>query len=183
MVKRTTLDGLKILSPLGDLRTEDAAGLHWEDFYWKDWEGDIRFAAPRNVSEGGEQRLLFELRDRYVAQYPVLKLLHHVPNGGYHPEKLNRRTGRSYSLEAQRLKALGLTPGIPDVGLPVPRLGFGGLYMEFKRPYADLEPHQVEICEELVLAGNLVARVHRGLLGWALVVRYLGLPDALIGGL
>lgn len=171
------MDGLKILSLLDDLSVEDEVSLTWEK-----WWDDIRFPPASKVSEGGEQRILFEMRDRYVSQYPVLKPLHHVPNGGYHPEKVNPRTGRSYSLEAQRLKALGLTPGIPDVMLPVPRMGFGSLCMEFKRPYEDLEPHQAEMCDELVLAGNLVARVHRGLLGWFLVVRYLGLPDRLLGG-
>lgn len=54
-------------------------------------------------------------------QNPELKWLFHVANGGSrHP------------VEAMRLKALGVVPGITDLVLPTARGGYFGLWLEFK---------------------------------------------------
>ena len=55
--------------------------------------------------------------------HPELALLHHIPNGG----------ARSKAT-AGRLKAEGVKAGIPDICLPVPKNGYGALYIELKVP-------------------------------------------------
>lgn len=47
---------------------------------------------------------------------------YHVPNGGYRHE-----------WTAWQLKAQGVSPGVPDLCIPVARGGYHGLYVEMKR--------------------------------------------------
>lgn len=54
-------------------------------------------------------------------QYPELELLYHIPNGGAR----DIQTGA-------RLKREGVLAGMLDYCLPVPRGGFGALYLELK---------------------------------------------------
>src|SRR5690349_18767754 len=46
-----------------------------------------------------------------------------IPNGG-----------SRHVVEAVRLREQGVTPGIPDVFCALPRQGFHGFFIEFKRP-------------------------------------------------
>lgn len=64
------------------------------------------------------------------------RLLFHVPNGG----------SRS-SAEAGRFRAEGVTPGVPDLFLAIPRRGRNGLWIELKStsPSAHVSPDQVEM--------------------------------------
>ena len=73
-------------------------------------------------SESTEQRNLFAWAAMQSAAWPQLRLLYHVPNGGY-------RT----AAEAARFRAEGVRPGVPDLCLPVARKGYHGLYIELKR--------------------------------------------------
>ena len=73
-------------------------------------------------SESTEQRNLFTWAAMQSAAWPQLRLLYHVPNGGY-------RT----ATEAARFRAEGVRPGVPDLCLPVARHGCHGLYIELKR--------------------------------------------------
>lgn len=70
-------------------------------------------------SETTEQIKLFNWAKANENFVPELKLLHHVPNEG-------RRTNGPV------LKAAGMKPGVPDISLPVPKMGFHGLYIEMK---------------------------------------------------
>ena len=54
---------------------------------------------------------------------PAWKMLYATPNGGHR-----------HKLVAVKLKQEGVKAGIPDLILPVMRKGFGGLYIELKRP-------------------------------------------------
>ena len=73
-------------------------------------------------TEGTEQKALFRWAAYQERLYPELKLLHHIPNGGY-------RT----PAEAGKFRAMGVKAGVPDLFLPVARGGFHGLYIELKR--------------------------------------------------
>jgi hypothetical protein len=57
----------------------------------------------------------------HEAARPCLRLLFHVPNGGERHVRV-----------AQKLKAEGQKPGVPDYFLPVARHGFHGLAIELK---------------------------------------------------
>lgn len=74
-----------------------------------------------NHKESDEQISLFQWAKLAQGQYPELKLLHSIPNGG----KRNAR-------EAARLKQEGAKAGVSDIFLPVARKGFHGLYIELK---------------------------------------------------
>lgn len=65
-----------------------------------------------------------------VRKVPDLAWMHAIPNGG----------GRSAKQGAD-LKAEGVKGGVADVFLPVPRMGFHGLYIEMKK--ADGVPSNV----------------------------------------
>ena len=67
-----------------------------------------------------------------------LSLLHHIPNGG--------KRGK---VEAARLKAAGVKAGIPDICLPIPRNGYGALYIELKAPSDKLKEKIIALYNEL----------------------------------
>ena len=72
--------------------------------------------------ESYEQTTLFEWIEYNKIRYPELGLCYAIPNGG----SRNR-------IEAYNLKRQGVRPGVPDICLPVPRGGYGALYIELKR--------------------------------------------------
>ena len=73
-------------------------------------------------TEAEEQAALFEWAEVAKRDHPELALMYHVPNGGSRNK-----------IEAARLKAQGVKPGVPDICLPVPRGKYHGLYIELKR--------------------------------------------------
>lgn len=73
-------------------------------------------------TENQEQAALFEWAEVASGRYPELKLLHAIANGG-------KRDGRTAAV----LQRTGVKPGVPDICLPVPRGGYGALYIELKR--------------------------------------------------
>lgn len=72
-------------------------------------------------SEATEQVRVINWSKAYATDFPALKLLYHIPNGGSRNQ-----------LEAQNLKAQGVKAGVPDLCLPVPHGNFHGLYIEMK---------------------------------------------------
>lgn len=72
--------------------------------------------------EDAEQMAVMEWAAYRLGMWPELRLLYHVPNGG----SRNR-------IEAARLRAQGVKSGVPDLVLPVARVGWHGLYIELKR--------------------------------------------------
>lgn len=73
-------------------------------------------------TENQEQAALFEWAEVASGRYPELRMLHSIPNGG-------RRDGRTAAV----LQRTGVKPGVPDICLPVPKGGYGALYIELKR--------------------------------------------------
>lgn len=123
------------------------------------------------MSESAEQRALFQWARFATAQYPDLRLLYAIPNGGW------RRPAT-----AGRLKAEGVRPGVPDVCLPAPRGSFGACYIELKRAHAPgkprgrASPEQLWWLGELQAVGNFAAVAY----GWtearSMLEAYLGTP-------
>lgn len=85
------------------------------------------------MSEAQEQRALFQWAGYVEQQYPELKLLHHIPNGG----KRDSRT-------AVNLKREGVKAGVPDICLPVARGQYHGLYIELKTVKGKVQKNQKE---------------------------------------
>ena len=73
-------------------------------------------------TEAQEQRTLFEWAAVMAQRFPVLRLMHHIPNGG-----------SRNAIEARNLRSQGVKAGVPDICLPCARNGFHGLYIELKR--------------------------------------------------
>jgi hypothetical protein len=64
-------------------------------------------------------------------QYPDLKLLFHIPNGGTRDP-----------IEARHLKDSGVKPGVPDLFLPVSVGRYHGLFIEVKSKNGKVSPEQ-----------------------------------------
>jgi hypothetical protein len=98
-----------------------------------------------------EQEALFQWVRVSLGRYPQLRLLHHIPNGGFR-----------FRATAAAMKRQGVKAGVPDLCLPIGRPGFHGLYIELKRMGAGgattdnqddwiaalrAEGYRVEVCE------------------------------------
>lgn len=67
----------------------------------------------------------------HEGQYPMLRYLHAIPNGGYR-----------HISTARKLKAEGVKPGVPDLCLPFPVGKYHGLYIEMKAEGGALSEEQ-----------------------------------------
>lgn len=76
----------------------------------------------KNGSEHGEQVAIFCKAAQNFKQYPELRLMFAVPNGGFRDK-----------ITGARLKAEGVKSGVPDIFLPVARGQWHGLFVELKR--------------------------------------------------
>ncbi len=74
-------------------------------------------------SEHAHQVAVFMWCSRQLKDFPMLKWLYAVPNGG----ERNRAV-------AARLKAEGVKSGVSDLCLPYRSKGYSGLYIEMKKP-------------------------------------------------
>lgn len=81
-----------------------------------------RARRPAVPAEHDEQVNLMQWARLAVCQYPELRLLYAIPNGGMRNVVV-----------ARKLKAEGVRSGVPDLCLPVPRGPFCGMYIELKR--------------------------------------------------
>lgn len=112
---------------------------------WPVW----RYKAMKTYSltnEHDEQSSLMRWAEWNHRTIPELRNLFAIPNGGWrHPAT------------AARLKAEGVSPGVPDLFLAWPSCGFAGLFIEMKRKVGGhLSPAQQEWREKLTLAGYRV---------------------------
>lgn len=64
-----------------------------------------------------------------MTQWPELRWLHHIPNGGARGDDAKTR-----AIRGNALKAEGVKVGVADLFLPVKRGEFSGLYIEMKKP-------------------------------------------------
>lgn len=77
--------------------------------------------------------------------HPELKLLFAIPNGGYRSP-----------VTGAMLKAEGVRAGVPDLGLPISRNGYNGLWIEFKHGKNKPTPAQAEYMALLKANGHAV---------------------------
>ena len=95
--------------------------------------------------ERDEQELLFEWLEWRSISTPELTLAYHIPNEG----RRSRRAGGE-------LVKQGMKKGMPDICLPIPRGGYGALYIELKRRHGGrLSEDQRKCLAALNEAGNL----------------------------
>lgn len=96
-------------------------------------------------TEEQEQAAVIEWKELMMAQFPELRWLYHVPNGG-----------ERHPAVAAKMKAQGVEPGVPDLDLPVARCGYHGLRIEMKRQKGGrLSPAQKEWIDGLNANGYL----------------------------
>ena len=98
------------------------------------------------MSEHEEQVAVFEWADLSTGQYPELKTLYAIPNGG-----------KRHKAVAGKLKAEGTKPGVPDIHLPVARGGYHSLYIEMKFGKYTPTVHQANWLGYLKKKGHAVA--------------------------
>ena len=111
---------------------------------------------PRN--EAAEQRDLVKWARLAAVGRPDLRLLFAIPNGGGFSGGF-----KSNAIRVSRMKAAGLTSGIPDLLLAKPCHGFAGLFVEMKRTaMATVSDHQETMAAQLSAAGYAVAIAY----GW-----------------
>ncbi len=117
-------------------------------------------------AEDEEQRALMQWAALAATQTPALRLLFHIPNGGArHP------------VVGAKLKALGVKAGFPDLGLPVARGGYHGLYVELKRRGGGTTGATQTAWHAALLAeGYAVEVCHGWLAARTCLLRYLALP-------
>ena len=79
-------------------------------------------------------------------QYPELKWLHHIPNGGSRNKA-----------EAVKLKQMGVKSGVSDLCLPYPKGIYCGLYIEMKFGDGKHQKSQKEFLTDMAAVGHYVA--------------------------
>ena len=95
-------------------------------------------------TENEEQAALIEWAYYASNNYPELKMLYAIPNGGYRPPRT-----------AAMLQRTGVKPGVPDLCLPVPKGKYGALFIEMKRTHGGaVSAHQEIWLRALSKAGN-----------------------------
>lgn len=96
----------------------------------------------RKRGEDTEQENVISWANWNVREYPALKWLHHIPNGG------KRNTA-----EAARFKAQGVKAGVSDLFLPAAHGGYFGLYIEMKYGKNKPTEKQEEFIADMLNAG------------------------------
>lgn len=102
------------------------------------------------MNEHEHQKALFKWVKFAACKMPELDLLYAIPNGGARHIRV-----------AAKLKAEGVSRGVPDICLPVARGGFHGLYIELKKPKCSKSPagrvtkEQAQWIEDLTKQGYL----------------------------
>ena len=118
------------------------------------------------MTEAQEQKALFQWAGYAEQQYPELKLLHHIPNGG-----------KRDPITARNLKAEGVKAGVPDIFLPVARGQYHGLYIELKTQKGKLQKNQKEWLNALNEEGYATNVCYGWLEARETIEKYLGLGE------
>lgn len=131
--------------------------------------------AYRLRPEDAVQKAYFDFLCIWEKRYPTLHWIHSIPNG-------------TNKTEAERavFKATGLTAGVWDVFVPIPRIHsmngapvlIPGLYLEFKAGEGKLEPEQEDFLNQVIKPYGYLYGVYYG---WKPAARqtfeYLGITN------
>lgn len=104
------------------------------------------------VPEAAIQMQLIQWAFHNEQNYPCLKMLFHSPNGEERKPQVNR-LGIRFSAVAQKLKRMGVKPGVPDLLLPYPKGAYLGLALELKSEKGRLQQSQKEWLDNLQKVG------------------------------
>lgn len=128
------------------------------------------------MSEHDEQAALFAWAEWNSHVTPELMLLFAIPNGASVKRQVGKN-GKTFSLEGMKLKEEGLKAGVPDLFLPVARLGKHGLFVEMKTAVGRVSPAQKAWHDRLRAQGYFVSVCR----GWAEareeITIYLGMRE------
>ena len=128
------------------------------------------------MSEHDEQAALFSWVAWNCHAMPDLMLLFAIPNGASVKHQVGKN-GKAFSLEGMKLKAEGLRQGVPDLFLPVARMGKHGLFIEMKTATGRVSPAQKAWHDRLRAQGYFVSVCR----GWAEareeITIYLGMRE------
>ena len=113
-------------------------------------------------SEHANQVALFCCASQHFNEYPQLRLMYAIPNGG-----------KRDKITASNLKAEGVKAGMLDVCLPWPNCGKHGLYIELKVGKHKPTEEQYWYIAELKKAGFAAEWVIGWELAWQLILCYL----------
>lgn len=125
--------------------------------------------AASGTEDGTQRALLLSLALYIRPTFPLIDTIYHVPNGGSRGG--NRQDAQ---IQGALMNGLGVKKGTPDLCLPVPRHGYGALYIEMKKPNDGmLSVHQMQRIKMLSECGNAVAVVDDWIAGYWLIYTYL----------
>jgi hypothetical protein len=97
-------------------------------------------------SEDTEQIHVIQWAGYRTDEFPELKWLHHVPNGGSRDKR-----------EAVKLKWMGVKSGVSDLHLPIPKGEYIGLWIEMKYANGRVQESQKEFLADMEEVGHFVA--------------------------
>lgn len=118
------------------------------------------------MSEHDEQAALISWAGWNAGRWPELSSLYAIPNGG-----------KRDALTGERMRREGVRPGFPDLGLPIPRGSYHGLFLELKTQTGRCSKAQLGWHHQLARHGYLVV-VARGWQQAADALQaYLSLPE------
>lgn len=81
------------------------------------------------MSEHDEQKAVIDWARLNISRWPCLEWMFAIPNGAQYG-----RDEKVAFIQAMKLRAEGLLPGVPDLFLPAPRRGYAGFFIEMKAP-------------------------------------------------
>lgn len=119
----------------------------------------------RKRGEDTEQENVISWANWHLREYPELKWLHHIPNGG----KRNKA-------EAARFKAQGVKAGVSDLFLPAAHGGYFGLYIEMKYGKNKPTDQQKEFIADMQQAGYDARVAYSAQEAIEILQKYLMLP-------
>lgn len=106
------------------------------------------YAMMKKATESQEQKALFQ----WIRMQPEIKgIAYSIPNGSVLAGNASKR-----AIQMNSLKATGLLLGVPDICIPLPRNGYGALYVELKvESGGKVTQNQHNVIDALNKAGNM----------------------------